>query len=154
MTDLRVILLDSNGRHPLIESDIGPRIEYFNNQIACVQRIQNEMMRCKRIDLFLSSTDRNIIGNNLPLFDKIYFHLYCPTIDDIPNYEVSFPQRAFFQVFEEGLLWVRITYSVLGHDLTRLTQNYSTEARETYEMTQRIILDEVKAAKLGVQPDD
>jgi hypothetical protein len=111
------------------------------------------MRTSRRIDLFLSSADGNLIGNDLPLFDKIYFHLYCPTVHDIPNNRILFPSQAYVQIFEEDTLWVHISGSILEHDLTRLTENYSPEARETYETTNRIFLEEVKAAKLGVQPE-
>jgi len=154
MTSLRAILLDSNNRHPCIESNLGHRVEHFINRGACVGYIQNEMASCGRIDLFLSSADRNIIGTNLPLFNNIYFHLYCPTADDIPNNEALFPQRAYVDVFEEDNLWVHISYTILGHDNRRLiNSNYSTEGRAVWQTTHRIVSEEVEAAKLGVQPE-
>jgi hypothetical protein len=153
MADSRLILLDLNERHRLLESNIGRRVQYITNRNTYLAEIQNAMMIYRRIDLFLSSADRNLIGNNnLPLFNNIYFHLYCPTVDDVRNNQILLPFQAYVQVFEENILWLRISYSILTHDLTRLTENYSREARETYETTQRIVLEEVEAAKFGVQP--
>jgi hypothetical protein len=154
MVDSRVILLVSNNRHPLIESDFGHRVERFTDQNTCVVHILNEMARCRRIDLFLSSTDRMIIGINLPLFNNVYFHLYCLTANDIPNNEALFPLRAYVQVFEEDYLWVEIGYAILEHDNARLrVSNQSPNALTAWQMTHRILLEEVKAAKLGVQPN-
>jgi hypothetical protein len=154
MTELRAVLLVFDDRHPLIESSLGPRVQRFTDQNTCVNYILNEMGRCRQIDLFLSSANRNIIGTNLPLFNNIYFHLYCPNADDIPNNEVLFPQRAYVHVFEEDYLWVEISYVILGHDNTRIRMsNYSNEARATWERTHSLVSEEVEAAKLGVQPD-
>ena len=153
MAYLRTILLDPTSRHPPIESHLGPRMQHFIDRNTCIRHIQNEMAICRRIDLFLSCVDSIIIGYDLPLFSNIYFHLYCPTADTVRSYEVSFPCRAYVQVFEEDYLWIEMSYSILGHDNIHLrTSNYSNESRVAWESTHRITLDEVNAAKLGVQP--
>ena len=154
MGDLRAILLAPDMQYPSIRSDFGPQIQCFDTQNNCVMFIQNHMLTSRRIDLFLSSADRNIIGTSLPLFDKIHFHLYCPTIDDIPIYEALFSQRAYVEIFEADYLWVQIGYTLLGYDNIRIREsNNSNEALAAWTRTHTILLEEVKAMQAGVQPE-
>lgn len=152
MGDFQTFLLDSHNRHPLIHSEIGYRINDHTDLNRCVQAVDNARATCRRIDLFLPVQNSNIINGRLPLFENIYFHLYCPTIDEIPHYERLYPQRAYIQVFEEDLLWVNVSHAVLAHDLTRLANNFTLAAQEQYEATNRIVLEEIEAAKRGIQP--
>lgn len=151
MSDFRAFLLDLHLRHPLINSDIGYRIDYYTDLERCVQAVENARATCRRIDLFLPVQNSNIINGRLPLFENIYFHLYCPTVDEIPYYEGLYPQRAYIQVFEEDLMWVNISHAVLAHDHTRLITNFTPQAREQYETTNRIVLEEIEAAKLSIE---
>ncbi len=149
MTDVLTVLLDSNNRHPLIESRLGPRVQHFSIKNECIRCIQNAIMTFRRIDLFLSSEDKLIIGNQLLLFHNIYFHVYYPTADDIPNNNMS---NVWVQVFEENNLWFQISYAIYEQDWTRFIEsNYSREAHTILQSTHNIILEEVRAAKLGVQ---
>ena len=154
MSDFRTFLLDSHHRQPLVKSDLGYRIDHYTDPQRCVQAVQNAGTTCRRIDLFLPVQDSHIINGRLPLFENIYFHLYCPTVDEIPHYEGLYPQRAYIQVFEEDLIWVNISHAVLAHDLIRLTTNFTPQAREQYEATNRIVLEEIEAAKHGIEAID
>jgi len=154
MTDLRVIHLDSSSRYPPLDSNFGSRIQYFIYQNICFDYIQNEITNCRRIDLFLSSADGNIINTYLPLFNDVYFHLYCPTSDSIAVHEALFPQRQRVQVFEEIYLWAYIGYAILHHDFMCLRRiNDRNQGLSALQGTLHILLEEVEEAKAGIQPD-
>jgi len=60
--------------------------------------------------------------------------------------------NVWVQVFEENNLWFKISYAIYEQDWTRFIEsNYSREAHTILQSTHNIILEEVKAAKLGVQ---
>ncbi|CAF1500945.1 unnamed protein product [Adineta ricciae] len=85
MNNLLVALLDTENRHPRIESNLGHRIWRFTNRNQCIQFVQNQMPTCQQIDLFLSHQHRDLIGNQLVLLNTIHFHIYYPTEDGIQN---------------------------------------------------------------------
>ncbi|CAF1127959.1 unnamed protein product [Adineta steineri] len=151
MNDQRAVLLDSENRHSPIESNLGHRVQYFTDRNTCIQYIQNQMTTCQRIDLFLSYQDKNIIGNQLVLFHNVYFHIYYPTINDIPN---NNQPCMWIQPFEELELWVKISYVIYHHDwMYYMQSNYSQVTRVNLRITHNILLEETKAAKLGIQPN-
>jgi hypothetical protein len=154
MADLRILLLDSDNRHPPIDSDYGPLIKHFTDLHVCVQYVRDERANCRRIDLFLSSADRGIINTQVPLFDGVYFHLYCPTNDNIAENEALFPQRERVQVFEELYLWIQIGMTNLNNDFMRLrTIDDRNHALIVLQTTLRIALNEAYDAKAGQQPN-
>ena len=153
MEEFRTVLLTSCSQHPTLETKIGHRVDRYINPDTCVQMINDTSKGCRRIDLFLSAEAYGIIRDRLPLFQNIYFHLYCCSVDDISEYERLYPHRAYIQVIEEDLLWVKICYAILGHDVACLTTNYTLQTLERYETTNTILREEIEAAKLGVQPD-
>jgi hypothetical protein len=153
MNNQLAVLLDSENRHLPIESNLGRRVQYYTDRDTCIQRIRNQMPNYHRIDLFLSSQNRNLIGDELVLFHNIYFHVYYPTIDDIPNNN-NFPCM-WIQPFEEPELWVKISYAIYRHDwLSHRQSNYSQATLTNLRITHNILLEEVRAAKLGIQAID
>jgi hypothetical protein len=154
MGDLRVDLLDINNRYPTTDSNFGSQIHHFDNRNEYVACIHAEMNRCRQIDLFLSSADRDVI-DQLPLFGHIYFHIYCPTPDSVLEIRRLLPQRERIQVFEELYLWIHIGYTISGHDLLRLPEtNDRNQGFASVSRTLQTLLDEVEAAKAGVQPTE
>ncbi|CAF0789844.1 unnamed protein product [Adineta ricciae] len=144
-----VVLLDIERRHPTIESHLGDRVQYYFNQNECIQYVRNQMENYERIDLFLSSQHKNIIGNDLVLFSNIFFHIYYPTTNYISeNGEDSW---MWIEKFEEDVLWVEIGYAIYRHDWRSYIRSNSAEnAFECLRGTYGILQDEVQARKFGI----
>ncbi|UJR11476.1 hypothetical protein I4U23_015655 [Adineta vaga] len=153
MNDRCTILLDTENRHPCIECRLGHRVQHFTDRIECIQYIQNQLSNCPQIYLFLSSQNIDLIGNQLVLFQRVYFHVYHPTSNDIPNNN-NYP-RMWIQRFEEADLWVKISYTVCRHNIASYLQNNRSRATgEILRRTIEILKEEAREAKLGIQAND
>ncbi|UJR19112.1 hypothetical protein I4U23_022243 [Adineta vaga] len=116
MNNQLAVLLDSTNRHSLNQSNLGRRVRHFTDRNGCIQYVQNQIPNCRRIDLFLSFREGNLIGNELVLVQNVHFHIYYPTMDDIPS-DSNIPCM-WVKKFEEDELWVRIGYTIYRHDCT------------------------------------
>ena len=152
MTTYRTVLLDTDHRHTLLESDLGHRVERYTDRHACGQYILNELPACRRIDFFLSSRDRDLIGDQLALFGAVYFHVYYPTLNEIPHNPNS---CMWVRLFEEHELWVQISFAIYRQDQRdHIHSNFSNQTRQRLQATQRVLLAEARAAQLGIQARD
>lgn len=155
MNIVHFILLHSSGRQPLLESHFGPRITCFDDVNRCIHHVNHlRQQNGTQIELFLPPANSNIIGtNNLPLYGTIRFHIYCPTADQMPQYEAQYPQHYYVEVLEDAHLWIAIGRSVLDFDSVRMTRNdYPPITLEEWQRTREIVEEEIQAAQLGVQP--
>ena len=145
-----VIVLDTENRHPCIESNLGHRVARCTNRNQCIQFVQNQMAIYQQIDLFLSHQHRDLIGNQLVLFNTIYFHIYYPAVVGIQNNHNGI--HMWVQKFEEDELWVKISFQLLYHDFRACMQNNFNDAiRNTLFATICILMEEVEAAKLSIE---
>ncbi|CAF0857608.1 unnamed protein product [Adineta ricciae] len=148
-----VVLLDIERRHRTIESHLGYRVQYYFNQNECIQYVRNQMKNYERIDLFLPSQHKNIIGNDLVLFSNIFFHIYYPTTNYIS--ENGEDPWMWIEKFEEDVLWVKIGYAIYRHDWrSYIRSNFAENAFERLRHTHGILHGEVQAAQLGIQAAD
>lgn len=154
MDQLCIILLDPNNQYPPNDSQYGSQIFHFINRDICIDYIRNNITQFRHLDLFLSPTDRDFIDNYLPLFNNIYFHLYCPDDGDISRYESIYPLRERVEVFEKLYVWMGIGITISKRLFTSLnTINDRNQVIEMFRTTNKILSDEIEDVKAGVQPD-
>jgi hypothetical protein len=149
MATYRSVLLDTDHRHLLLDGYLGDRVERYTDRHACLQYIRNQLPACRHIDFFLPSCDRDLVGNQLVLFNTVYFYVYYPTMYDIPNNANS---SVWVQLFDERELWEQISYAIYRQDWRdHIQSNFSNQTRVRLQATHQAVLEEVRAAKLGIQ---
>ena len=153
MATTPIVLLDSVDRYTALCSEFWDQTHHFTSRNECITFIQNRVLECKRLDIFLPADDRDLISTLLPTNEKIYFHLYCPTSESVTENERQFPQRSRIQIVEALDLWVSIGYVLLGNGLTRgLRTNNTSQTLLDIMRTTSTLLDEAEAVKGGEQP--
>ncbi|CAF1040874.1 unnamed protein product [Adineta ricciae] len=153
MNNRLVVLLDPPSRQLPAQSNLGHRVQHFLNRDICIQHILTQMPNYQRIDFFLSSHERTLVGAEIALLQNVYFHIYYPTNDDIPN-DYNNPCM-WIKTFEERELWMRISFTIYHHDwMSHVENNFGDATLNVLRNTYNILLQEVQAAQLSVETSE